>query len=245
MYKVDVARNLQRVRCNIEASCRRVGRDPQEVELVVVTKSVGLDEMRQVLAAGVDLLAESRVQDLVRKYPELPGARWHFIGHLQRNKIRSLPDRVELIHSLDRWSLARELDRWARRCGRFFRVLIQVNVTGDGGRFGVLPGEVAEFIHEVAGLSGLRVEGLMAMAPFVADPEQTRPLFQDLRELFDRLAGEPGVRMRYLSMGMSNDYQVAVEEGANLVRIGTAIFGLRECAIALKRAGPAHSIREG
>jgi hypothetical protein len=205
--------------------------------LVVVTKSVGLDEMKQVLAAGIDLLAESRVQDLARKCLELPGVQWHFIGHLQRNKVKSLPDRVELVHSLDRWSLARELDRWARRRGRVFRVLVQVNVTGEIDRFGVLPGEVIEFIREVAGLNGLRVEGLMAMAPFVADPEQTRPLFRDLRGLFDRLAGESGFRMRYLSMGMSNDYQVAVEEGANLVRIGTAIFGPRECTIALKRAG--------
>jgi hypothetical protein len=229
--KVNVVQNLQQVRKNIAAACRRVGRNPQEVGLVAVTKSVDPERMNQALAAGVDVFGESRVQELVSKQPEFPGVRWHFIGYLQRNKVKYLPGRVELVHSLNRWSLARELDRRAREHGQVFRVLVQVNITRERGRFGVMPGEVAEFIRETAGLQGLQVEGLMTMAPFVADPEQVRPLFREMRDLFTRLGREPGIRMWYLSMGMSNDYPVAVEEGANLVRVGTAIFGPRKCTL--------------
>ncbi|MBE0465649.1 MAG: YggS family pyridoxal phosphate-dependent enzyme [Candidatus Desulforudis sp.] len=228
---MDVAQNLERVRHKIAAACRRSGLGPEDVELVAVTKDVGLDAIKQALDAGVKVLGENRVQELVRKYPELPGVRWHFIGHLQRNKVKPLVGRVELIHSMDRWSLAQELDRQARRFGRVFRVLVQVNVTGEAGRFGVPPGDLIDFVNRAAGLEGLRVEGLMVMAPFVTDPEEVRPLFREMRGLFERLSDDSGVRMRYLSMGMSSDYTVAVEEGANMVRIGTAVFGPRKCTL--------------
>lgn len=230
MQAVDVAYNLERVRGRIAAAARRAGRDAETVGLVAVSKAVGPEPIRKAMDAGVQIFGESRVQELVGKYPDLPGVRWHFVGHLQRNKVKYLVGRVELIHSLDRWSLAEELDRRALEQGQPFRVLVQVRV-GAEGEFGVEAAELSSFVNRVAGLKGLRVEGLMVMAPFTEDPEQARPYFREVRRLFDALAGVSGFQGRYLSMGMSSDYEVAVEEGANLVRVGTAIFGPRKCTL--------------
>lgn len=227
---MDLIYNLEQVRHRIAAAARRAGRDPETVGLVAVSKTIGPEQIRKAMEAGVQVFGESRVQELVGKYPGLPGARWHFIGHLQRNKVKYLVGRVELIHSLDRWSLAEELDRRAREQGSSFRVLVQVKAE-DEGKFGLDPTGVPDFVRWAAGLGGLEVEGLMVMAPFMDDPEQTRPYFREVKRLFDGLAGVPGVKMRYLSMGMSSDYEVAVEEGANLVRVGTAIFGPRKCTL--------------
>ncbi|ACA59922.1 YggS family pyridoxal phosphate-dependent enzyme [Candidatus Desulforudis audaxviator] len=231
MQIVDVVHNLEQVRRRIAAAARRAGRDPETVGLVAVSKSIGPEQIRKAMEAGVQIFGESRVQELVRKHPDVPGPRWHFIGHLQRNKVKYLVGRVELIHSLDRWSLAEELDRRAREQGQPFRVLVQVKVGAEEGKFGVEAVKVGDFVNRVAGLRGLRVEGLMAMAPFCDDPEQARPYFREVKRLFDGLAGVPGFERRYLSMGMSSDYEVAVEEGANLVRVGTAIFGPRKCTL--------------
>lgn len=212
------------------AAAHRVGRDPAEIRLVAVTKAVEIPAVRQAMAAGIRDLGENRAQDLVRKYRALScheDIAWHFIGHLQRNKVRAILDKVVLIHSLDRWPLAVELDRQASRWGRVVRVLVQVNVAAEPTKFGLRVGEVRDFVMEAAKMPGFRIEGLMTIAPQVRDPEEVRPVFRRLRELAAKLAGIPGVTMRYLSMGMSQDYVVAVEEGANLLRIGTAIFGQR------------------
>lgn len=227
----DITRNLERIRQNIAQAARRSGRQPEGIRLVAVTKTVGNQQIKQALAAGVDLLGESRVQEMVDKYPEFPDARWHFIGHLQRNKVKFLVERVDLIHSLDRWSLAEELDRRARERESVFRVLVQVNVADDGDKHGFLPAEIPGVLRELAGLAGLRVEGLMCIAPFEKEPERIRPIFRQMKRLFDQCTGVPGVKMRFLSMGMSSDYAVAVEEGANLVRLGTAVFGPRNCSL--------------
>lgn len=228
---IDVVHNLEQVRRRLAAAAGRAGRDPETVGLVAVSKDVGPEQIRKALEAGVQVFGESRVQELAGKYPELPGARWHFIGHLQRNKVKYLVGRVELIHSLDRWSLAEELDRRARGQGRPFRVLVQVRAGADEGKLGVGAAEVGDFVSRVAGLGGLDVEGIMVIAPFVEDPEQTRPYFRAVKRLFDSLADVPGFKGRYLSMGMSGDFEVAVEEGANLVRVGTAVFGPRKCTL--------------
>lgn len=230
MTEVDIGRKIEEVRRRVAAAAYRVGREPSEIRLIAVTKAVEVSLVRRAIAAGVRDLGENRAQELIRKYRALTGhedVAWHFIGHLQRNKVRAILDKVVLIHSLDRWALAVELDRQAGRWGRPVRVLVQVNVAGEATKFGLHVEEVRDFVLEAAKMPGLRIEGLMTVAPQVSDQEEVRPVFRRLRELAARLAGIPGATMRYLSMGMSQDYVVAVEEGANLLRIGTAIFGRR------------------
>lgn len=218
------------MRARIAAAARRAGRDPEGVALVAVSKGRAPEQVRAALAAGVRALGENRVGELLAKHAAVgPGPEWHFVGRLQTNKVKALlrGAPVRLVHSLDRPSLAVELDRQARRLGLVQPVLVQVNVSGEATKAGVAPDELLPFLRLAAGLPGLRVEGLMTMAPPVRDPEEARPVFRRLRELRDEAAaaGIPGVGMEHLSMGMSGDFEVAVEEGATIVRVGTAIFG--------------------
>ncbi|GAW30989.1 YggS family pyridoxal phosphate-dependent enzyme [Carboxydocella sp. JDF658] len=218
----EIAVNLARVREEIRTAALRAGRRPEEITLVAVSKTVPPEGIQAALAAGVTDLGENRVQELLAKQPELPpGLRWHLIGTLQTNKVKYIIDRIHLLHSLDRWELAREISKRASARGLILKALIQVNVSGEETKHGLAPGDVPVFFREVQELPGLQIEGLMTMAPFVADAEQARPYFRQLRELARELG------LKHLSMGMSNDYQVAIEEGATLVRIGSDIFGAR------------------
>lgn len=227
----EIADNLRRVRERIAAAAERVGRDPSEVTLVVVTKTRGLDEVRSAVDAGATDLGENYVQELEAKAEALADmdVRWHAIGHLQTNKVRKLAGFVHLVHSVDSLRLAEEIDRRAAAAGRQVPVLVQVNVSGEESKFGLAPAQVLPLAREVGGLSAARLAGLMTMPPYSDDPEASRPHFVRLRELRDRLveAGIPAERLRELSMGMTGDFEVAVEEGATLVRVGTAIFGPR------------------
>ena len=207
--------NLASVRTRIEAACRRAGRDPASVTLVAVTKTVGLDQVRELQALGVTDFGENRVQDGLPKARALPQARWHFIGSLQRNKVRKALSAFQVVHSVDSAELAAQIAQVAAETGWTGEVLIEVNVAGEEQKGGV-PLEAAEGL--IRSLKGLRVTGLMTMAPLDADPEQARPVFRKLRELRDRLG------LEHLSMGMSQDFEVAIEEGATLVRVGTALF---------------------
>ncbi|MFZ5626002.1 MAG: YggS family pyridoxal phosphate-dependent enzyme [Bacillota bacterium] len=218
----EIAVNLARVREKIRTAALRAGRRPEEITLVAVSKTVPPEGIQAALAAGVTDLGENRVQELLAKQPELPpGLRWHLIGTLQTNKVKYIIDRIHLLHSLDRWELAREISKRASARGLVLKALIQVNVSGEETKHGLAPGDVPVFYREVQELPGLQIEGLMTMAPFVVDAEQARPYFRQLRELARELG------LKHLSMGMSNDYQVAIEEGATLVRIGSDIFGAR------------------
>ncbi|RJQ28668.1 MAG: YggS family pyridoxal phosphate-dependent enzyme [Peptococcaceae bacterium] len=226
---MSILENLRRVQEQIaEAACRS-GRDPEEIKLVAVTKTVPVGKIQEVLAAGVYSLGESRVQELLRKCLHIPAeVEWHFIGHLQSNKVRNIIDQVKLIHSLDRWSLAVEIDRRAREKNLVMPVLVQVNVAKEAYKHGLPVNDVRPFLEKVARLPGLSVQGLMTMAPLVPHPEEARPVFRELRMLAKRLAASvPWVMMKYISMGMSNDFAVAVEEGANIIRVGSAIFNNR------------------
>ncbi|MDA8337126.1 MAG: YggS family pyridoxal phosphate-dependent enzyme [Peptococcaceae bacterium] len=216
---MTVAENLARVRERIAAAARRAGRDPSLVRLVAVTKGVDADGVQSCLAAGVHSCGENRVQEWLAKRSLLPaGVEWHLIGTVQLNKVKYLDDTACLIHSLDRLELARALDGRFRKLGREVRVLVQVNVSGEKSKHGLSPSEVEPFLREVAPLTAVKVEGLMTMAP--AGPgTAARQVFRALRELSCRIP-----EMATLSMGMSDDFEVAVEEGANLVRIGRAIF---------------------
>ncbi|BAF60009.1 MAG: YggS family pyridoxal phosphate-dependent enzyme [Pelotomaculum sp.] len=225
---MSVLENLNRVRRRIDAAAGRAGRNPEEIKLVAVTKTVAVETIREVLSGGVCCLGESRVQEFLQKYGQLPaGVEWHFIGHLQTNKVKKIIGKVSLIHSLDRWSLAEALSRAACEAGTAARVLVQVNIAGEKTKYGLLPSETPQFVAEAARLPGLEVMGLMTIAPWCENAEEVRPVFRQLKELAGKLTGLEGVKMDYLSMGMSGDFEVAVEEGANIVRVGSAIFGGR------------------
>lgn len=226
---MGVQENLRIVRERVQAAADRSGRNPAGIKIIAVTKQVPVAGIREALDAGVRDLGENRVQEMSAKMGELPpGIRWHMIGHLQTNKVKDVVGRVELIHSLDRWKLARAIDRQAGEQETVVTALVQVNVSGEESKFGISPGELMDFLAALKDLCHIRVKGLMTIAPYVENPEHARPFFRDLRLLAGQVAEKmPGVSMEHLSMGMSNDFEVAVEEGADLLRLGTAIFGAR------------------
>ncbi len=217
------------VRENIYAAAERAGRSPDDVELVAVSKKHPVESVSEAFQeAGQELFGESRVQEALVKIPALPSRlRWHFIGHLQANKVRKALPCFELIHGIDTVDIARDVDRVAAEMGLFPRVLLEVNVSGEGSKHGFTPEGLERELEGLLALPRIQVEGFMTMAPLVKEAEAARPYFTKLRELRDRLAGQVGIPLATLSMGMSGDYEVAVEEGATLVRVGSALFGGR------------------
>jgi pyridoxal phosphate enzyme (YggS family) len=210
----------------------RAGRRPEDVRLVAVTKTVGIDEIRKAADIGLRVFGENKVQEAQKKIADLSGefsdlnVEWHLIGHLQKNKARYAARLFDLIHSLDSEELALDLDREAKKTGKIQRVLIQVKLSAEDTKSGISEQELFRLAERAAKLENLKLEGLMTMPPFFDDPELARPYFRRLRELRD-LVAEKGFGLPELSMGMSNDYEVAIQEGATLVRVGTAIFGER------------------
>jgi hypothetical protein len=231
-----IARRLQVVQERIDAACRRVRRSPVDVTLIGVSKTFPIEAVYAARDAGLTHFGENRVQDLVEKARELPGrirgggVEWSMIGHLQRNKARDVVENADHFHALDSLRLAKELEKGSRRSGRIMPCLVQVNISGEASKYGLQPQETHAFLDRLASLEHIRVEGLMAMATHVDDPEAVRPEFRRMRELFDGYQHQTGsgIEMKKLSIGMSNDFEVAVEEGATHVRIGSAIFGARE-----------------
>jgi pyridoxal phosphate enzyme (YggS family) len=223
-----IAHNLKEVRAAIAAACRRASRDPGGVRLVAVSKTVDLERIRAAIDAGQDLFGENYLQEARNKIAALGSqVSWHLVGHLQTNKAGGAVALFDLIHSVDRGKLARALNAAAARLGKVQDILIQVNQGGEDTKSGVEPAAALALLQEVVQLPHLRVLGLMTMPPWFPDPEQARPYFRALRELRDRLRPLSGLSLPELSMGMSDDFPVAVEEGATLVRVGTAIFGRR------------------
>jgi pyridoxal phosphate enzyme (YggS family) len=222
--------NLLRVLDRMDQAAKRAGRDPEEIKLVTVSKTVEPARIREAIEAGVTILGENYVQEARRKIEEIGhGIQWHMIGHLQTNKAKYAVTLFDYVHSIDGISLAREIDRRAAQKGRRVRALVEVNLSGESSKFGIAPEDVMELIQQVASLKHVSIEGLMTMPPYFDDPESARPYFVELRELRDRVRGEEieGVRMDELSMGMSGDFEAAIEEGATMIRVGTAIFGER------------------
>jgi hypothetical protein len=230
--RARVADNLAEVRGRIAAACARAGRDPAAVTRGGVTKPVPVPAIRAALDAGLAVLGENRVQEALPKLDELPGARWHFIGELQRNKARRVAERFELIHSVDSLRLGEALARIGEELGRPVRALVEVNVGGEASKAGIEPDELEPLLRGLAGRPGLVIRGLMAVPPPVDDPEDARSYFRRLAELAHAAAelGLAGVAMDELSMGMTHDFEVAIEEGATFVRVGTGIFGARTAA---------------
>lgn len=236
---VDVAANCRIVLERIGEAASRCGRNPAEIRLLAASKSQPLDKIRAALAAGIRLFGENYVQEAEAKKSAVRGAleetaaggpvEWHMIGHLQRNKAKIAVDLFDVIESLDSVELARALDREGKKSGRALRVLVEVNLAAEKNKTGVAPERMTGLLEEIAKLSYIKVEGLMAVPPFQENPEAIRPYFRALRALRGELQGlkAPNVDLKELSMGMTHDYPVAIEEGATLVRVGTAIFGPR------------------
>jgi pyridoxal phosphate enzyme (YggS family) len=225
---MGVAENLKRVREQITQAAVKAGRSEDEIELVAITKTHPAERIREAVEAGQTLFGESRVQEARAKIPELSSnLRWHFVGHLQKNKIRHALPLFELFHGVDSLALAREMNRIAAEEGGHPRVLLEVNVAEEGSKFGFKPETLRAEIEPVLDLPRLSLEGLMCIPPLADEAEASRKFFVQLRELRNSLEKEFDVKLPHLSMGMTQDFWIAVEEGATLVRVGTAIFGER------------------
>ena len=224
-----IAQNLESIRGRIRAAASRAGRDPASITLVGVSKTVPPDRIREAIDAGLDDLGENRIQEAREKIPLLPGpVRWHLVGHLQGNKAKVAAEMFEVIHSVDSPGLLQRLDRLAGAVGRTLQALVQVDLADEPSKFGVEPDRLDAVLEAAAGCRAVQVRGLMILPPYQEDPEKSRPLFRRLRDLRDAATTRhQQLTLDQLSMGMSGDFEVAIEEGATIVRVGRALFGER------------------
>ncbi|MDO5708234.1 MAG: YggS family pyridoxal phosphate-dependent enzyme [Andreesenia angusta] len=228
---MNLKENLKIVNDKIEEIVKKQNRSREDITLIAVSKTISEDIVNEAIALGIKDLGENKAQEIERKMPLLEGDYdMHMIGSLQTNKVRHLIDKVKMIHSLDRISLAKEINKRAARIDRVMDVLIQVNISGEETKSGFAADEVLGFLKEIEDYENIRIKGLMTMAPHAENPEDIRYVFRDLKKLFEDLKKEDikNVDMQYLSMGMTNDYHIALEEGSNMIRVGTAIFGERD-----------------
>lgn len=226
-----LSENLQQVEKNIQAACDRSGRERSDVTLIAVSKTKPVPMLSEIYDCGIRHFGENKVQEITDKEACMPkDIHWHMIGHLQRNKVKYIVDKVECIHSVDSLRLAEAIEQEASKKDCIVNILVEVNVAKEESKFGLMPEEVEEFIEKISDFSHIRVQGLMTIAPFVGNPEENRPVFANLRKLSVDIARKKvnNVNMNVLSMGMTNDYEIAIEEGATMVRVGTAIFGERD-----------------
>jgi pyridoxal phosphate enzyme (YggS family) len=220
--------NLERVREQIAHAAAKAGRDVKDVELVAIAKTHPAEKVREAVEAGQTLFGESRVQEARAKITELSSnIRWHFVGHLQKNKVRQALPLFEMIHSVDSLALAQDINRIAEEEGLYPRVLLEVNVAGEGSKFGFTPDDLREQMEALLALPRLSIEGLMCIPPLAVESEDSRKFFVQVRELRDSLEKEFNMKLPQLSMGMTQDFPIGIQEGATLVRVGTAIFGER------------------
>ncbi|MDR2903330.1 MAG: YggS family pyridoxal phosphate-dependent enzyme [Clostridiales bacterium] len=225
----DIDSNLADIRAKIAASAEKSGRQPEAITLIGVTKTIGADRIKVMQTAGVNDFGENKVQEILAKYPDFPDVRFHMIGHLQTNKVKSILDKVAMIHSVDSIKLAEEIAKKSSLAGKTTDILIEINIAGEESKYGVAPESAGEFALNVSAMAGVRLRGLMCVAPFVENPEQNRAHFRRMKQLFVDIRAKMNnnINMNHLSMGMTNDYEIAIEEGATIVRIGTGIFGER------------------
>lgn len=229
-----IKNQLQEVEAQIQKACSRVGRNREDVTLIAVSKTKPVSVLKEAYDLGVRVFGENKVQELTEKYEALPkDIRWHMIGHLQTNKVKYIVDKVELIHSVDSLKLAETIEKEAAKKSVIVNILVEVNVAEEESKFGLKVSEVIPFIEKIASFPHIRVCGLMTIAPFVENPEENREIFKNLHNLSVDITAKniDNVNVSILSMGMTNDYVVAVEEGATMVRVGTGIFGARDYTI--------------
>jgi len=227
---MSIADNIKTVQDRIALAAKRAGRDPASVRLVVVTKTIDPERIKEVVDSGATILGENRVQEAKEKIEKLGTiASWHLIGHLQANKAKYAVKLFDLIHSVDSLELAAEIDKQAAKIGKVQNVLVEVNIAGEASKAGMAVKNTPALVREIAKHRNIAIQGLMTIPPFSENPEDSRPYFCVLRELAESVAGEhiPNASMKELSMGMSGDFEVAIEEGATMVRVGTSIFGAR------------------
>ncbi|MBB6216977.1 hypothetical protein HNQ80_003082 [Anaerosolibacter carboniphilus] len=224
-----IKENIVHIQKEIQALCRDIGKDPQEIHLIAVTKTIDASRINEAIAEGIVNIGENKVQEILNKFEQVNDINWHMIGHLQTNKVKYIIDKVQMIHSVDRIHLAEEINKKAKQINRCIDILIQVNIAKEETKFGIDEKDIYDFIDQLALLPHIRVKGLMTIAPFEENPEEVRIHFKRMKQLFDEIHDKniKGIEMRYLSMGMTNDFKIAIEEGSNMVRIGTGIFGKR------------------
>ena len=227
-----IKENLKQVEDNIVAACQRAGRDPREVTLIAVSKTKPVSMIEEAIDYGIKDFGENKVQEMCDKIEKIPNKlNWHLIGHLQRNKVKYIIDKAYLIHSVDSLRLAQQIDHEAKKKNVISNILIEVNIAGEERKFGVSKEQVEVLLEEIKKLTNIHVKGLMTIAPFVEDAEENRVYFKEMYKLFvdmrQKNADNNNIEMEVLSMGMTGDYQVAIEEGATMVRVGTGIFGAR------------------
>ena len=230
---MQIAENVRKIREEIAETAKKCGRNPSEINLIGVTKTVGTEKIKQLLNAGVTTLGENRVQEFLPKYEELSKLpnppEWHFIGHLQKNKVKYIINKVTLIHSVDSISLAQEINKQAEKIGKVVNILAEVNIAEEFSKFGIPPQQILKFVNDLKDLRNVQLKGLMCVPPFVENAHENRLNFGKMRNLQVDILKESlySTKLKELSMGMSGDYLVAIEEGATMVRLGTALFGER------------------
>ena len=222
--------NLDGVISNIKNACNRSGKNFDDITLIGVTKTIDEDTINKSIDFGIKNIGENKVQEITRKYDKInQGVKWHLIGHLQTNKVKYIIDKVSLIHSVDSYKLAEEISKRAVKSDLTMNILIQINVAEEESKFGINKGNIYEMIENISKLPSIKIQGLMNIAPYFEDNELVRKYFREMKEIFDQIKNNnyENVNMKYLSMGMTNDYEIAIEEGATMVRVGTSIFGRR------------------
>ncbi len=227
---MPIRENIQLVRNKMAEACLRSGRNPEDVELVAITKTVNVEQINEAIGAGIRVVGENRVQEAWRKFQEVDKkVHWHLVGHLQSNKVKRVLQFADMIHSVDSVHIAREIQTQAEKLDRTIEVLIQVNTSQEESKFGLEPEATIKALEVISTFPNLKIEGLMTIGAFLPEPEDVRPCFKLLRELKEKANERKivGVQLKALSMGMTNDYEVAIEEGSTMVRVGTAIFGER------------------
>ncbi len=231
MTDSEIKKNLDNIMLRARAAAEKSGRSLEDIKIIAVTKTVDVERINNVYEYGLRDMGENRVQELLEKYDQLPSdIKWHIIGHLQTNKVKYIVDKVQMIHSVDSLELAKEINTRAAKHQRKVDILLQVNVSGEETKFGINPENVNEYIAALSHMENIALKGLMTIAPYAQDPQDVRPVFKNLYNIYIDIKNKryDNVSMDYLSMGMSNDFEVAIEEGANVVRIGTSIFGKRD-----------------
>ena len=226
----SIKQNIDEINKNKDEIASKAGHNPGDVLLVAVTKTRSVAEINEAIDAGITDIGENKVQEIMDKFETVKPVRWHMIGHLQTNKVKYIIDKVSMIHSVDSFKLAEEIDHRAAQHQKVMDILVQVNSAQEESKFGITTGETEELIGDILGnCPNIRIKGLMCIAPYEENPEDVRIYFREVKELYDKYAllSHQGLNFRYLSMGMSHDYEAAILEGSNLIRVGTAIFGER------------------
>lgn len=223
---VDVKNNIQNIRQRIREACERSGRKEEDILLLGVTKTIGQELINCAIEEGICELGENRPQELKEKYPMFDGVKWHLIGHLQTNKVKYIIDKTELIHSVYTEKLAAEIDRLAKKIDKVQKILVEVNISGEESKGGISPDEIDEFLKTISKYPNIRISGFMTMAPLGADEVVVRQIFRKMHNIYVDISTKKydNVYMEYLSMGMSNDFEIAIEEGANIIRVGSKMF---------------------